>query len=66
MQVQISFNELSPQEPKSSVTLRVTADPDSVVNVLAVDKSVKRLGHGNDIDEQRVLVVRLDGIIVIN
>ncbi|XP_052795659.1 CD109 antigen-like isoform X2 [Mya arenaria] len=41
-------------EPGAEVTLTVTADPGSRVNVLAVDKSVLLLKSGNDISENMV------------
>ncbi|XP_045203101.2 alpha-2-macroglobulin-like isoform X2 [Mercenaria mercenaria] len=52
--VTIRFVQPSPQKPKALVDLRVTADADSLVNVLAVDQSVKLLAEGNDITTDRV------------
>lgn len=56
-QVAISFDQTSPQEPQTAVTLRVKADPGSVVNILAVDRSVQLLASGNDITKQRVNIL---------
>ncbi|XP_060566096.1 CD109 antigen-like isoform X2 [Ruditapes philippinarum] len=53
--VTIHFTQPSPQKPKTLVDLVVKADPDSMVKVLAVDKSVKLLGEGNDITPNRVV-----------
>ena len=51
----ITFSE-DRSEPKNNVTLTVTADGGSKVNVLAVDKSVNLLRTGNDITPDRVSV----------
>lgn len=52
--VTIEFAQPSPQEPKASIGLKVKADKDSLVNILAVDKSVILLAEGNDITPDRV------------
>lgn len=49
----LSFDKDSVQ-PGENATLRVTADPDSLVGVLAVDQSVLLLKSGNDITPQIV------------
>lgn len=57
LQVTIDFDQ-STVEPKSPVQLTVTADEGSLVNVLAVDKSVILLADGNDITPRRVCTGR--------
>lgn len=52
-QVTIQFDQSNVQ-PKTPVTLVVTADEGSLVNVLAVDKSVLLMADGNDITPDRV------------
>ncbi|VDI12906.1 CD109 antigen [Mytilus galloprovincialis] len=42
-------------EPGQAVNLKVKADPGSLVNILAVDKSVLLLGNANDITANNVL-----------
>ncbi|XP_052280943.1 CD109 antigen-like [Dreissena polymorpha] len=51
--VTVAFNQTS-VAPKAPVTLKVTADTGSLVNVLAVDKSVILFRQGNDITPQKV------------
>lgn len=51
--VTIQFDQTK-VEPKTAVNLVVTADEGSMVNVLAVDKSVILLADGNDITPRRV------------
>lgn len=52
-QVKIGFNKATVQ-PADKVTLSVTADPGSKINVLALDKSVLLLKSGNDISHDQV------------
>ena len=40
--------------PAEDVELEITADPNSLVNVLAVDKSILLIGTGNDITVENV------------
>jgi hypothetical protein len=40
--------------PAEDVELEITADPNSLVNVLAVDKSILLIGTGNDISVENV------------
>ena len=54
LQVTIEFNQTNNVKPKTDVNLRVTADKDSVVNVLVYDRSLRLLKDGNDITRQRV------------
>ncbi|KAK3612489.1 hypothetical protein CHS0354_024459 [Potamilus streckersoni] len=51
--VDIKFSQIRLQ-PGESVDVHLKADPDSLICVLAVDKSVLLLGTGNDITEERV------------
>ncbi|KAK3579106.1 hypothetical protein CHS0354_022127 [Potamilus streckersoni] len=51
--VSVKFDKLTAQ-PQDSLTLQLTADPGSKVNVLAVDKSVLLLKSGNDITPDEV------------
>ncbi|WAR00001.1 CD109-like protein [Mya arenaria] len=51
--VTIAFDQVS-SNTKTTVNLKVTADANSMVHVLAVDKSVLLLGDGNDITPGRV------------
>ena len=51
----MSFNK-NESEPGQSVEVLLTADPMSMVNVLAVDQSVLLLKSGNDITEDKVSV----------
>lgn len=53
-QVTIQFDQTNNVAPKTNVNLRVTADKDSVVNVLVYDRSVRLLKDGNDITRDRV------------
>lgn len=50
----IQFEQASPVETKSKVSLTVKADKGSWVNVLAVDKSLVSFADGNDITPKRV------------
>ncbi|CAC5407218.1 CD109 [Mytilus coruscus] len=52
--VSINFNTRR-TKPGDEVQVELTADPNSLVNVLAVDKSVLLLKSGNDITTQTVL-----------
>ncbi|CAC5407214.1 CD109 [Mytilus coruscus] len=52
--VSINFNTRR-AKPGDDVQVELTADPNSLVNVLAVDKSVLLLKSGNDITTQNVL-----------
>ncbi|XP_052071276.1 CD109 antigen-like [Mytilus californianus] len=52
--VSINFNTKR-AKPGDEVQVELTADPNSLVNVLAVDKSVLLLKSGNDITTQNVL-----------
>ncbi|XP_052103778.1 CD109 antigen-like [Mytilus californianus] len=52
--VSINFNSRR-AKPGDEVQVELTADPNSLVNVLAVDKSVLLLKSGNDITTQNVL-----------
>ncbi|XP_052103753.1 CD109 antigen-like [Mytilus californianus] len=52
--VSINFNKRR-AKPGDDVEVELTADPNSLVNVLAVDKSVLLLKSGNDITTQNVL-----------
>ena len=52
-QVSLSFNKTKAQ-PHENVNLIVTADPASVVNLLAVDQSVLLMASGNDITSAQV------------
>ncbi|KAL3843233.1 hypothetical protein ACJMK2_021177 [Sinanodonta woodiana] len=51
--VDIQFSKLKSQ-PGENVDVQLKADPNSLICVLAVDKSVLLLGTGNDITESRV------------
>ncbi|KAL3843040.1 hypothetical protein ACJMK2_020997 [Sinanodonta woodiana] len=51
--VDIKFSKTSSQ-PGENVEVQLKADPDSLIYVLAVDKSVLLLGTGHDITERRV------------
>ena len=42
-------------QPHENVNLIVSADPDSIVNLLAVDQSVLLMKSGNDIREREVM-----------
>ncbi|XP_071127944.1 CD109 antigen-like isoform X2 [Mytilus edulis] len=53
-QVSISFDKTKAQ-PGDAVNVQVTADPMSVVNLLAVDQSVLLLKSGNDITQSQVV-----------
>lgn len=53
LQVSISFDKTKAQ-PGDAVNVQVTADPMSVVNLLAVDQSVLLLKSGNDITQSQV------------
>ncbi|XP_041356722.1 ovostatin-like isoform X2 [Gigantopelta aegis] len=53
-QVRLSFNK-DQVKPGEKVTLTVSADPDTVVYIKGVDKSVLLLKDGNDITEDKVL-----------
>lgn len=53
-QVSLSFNKTKAQ-PHENVNLMVTADPASVVNLLAVDQSVLLMASGNDITSAQVI-----------
>lgn len=50
----ISFDKTKAQ-PGENVNVRVTADPMSTVNLLAVDQSVLLLKSGNDITQEEVI-----------
>ncbi|XP_067663894.1 CD109 antigen-like isoform X3 [Haliotis asinina] len=52
--VSISMDKTSAQ-PGDSVNVQVTADPQSLVNLLAVDQSVLLLKSGNDITQSEVI-----------
>ena len=52
-QVELKF-EKSQVEPESNVSLKVTADPESRVSLLVVDRSVRLLKTGNDITHSKV------------
>ncbi|XP_071088378.1 CD109 antigen-like [Haliotis cracherodii] len=52
--VSISMDKTSAQ-PGDSVNVQVTADPESLVNLLAVDQSVLLLKSGNDITQSQVI-----------
>ncbi|KAL3843041.1 hypothetical protein ACJMK2_020998 [Sinanodonta woodiana] len=52
--VEITFSKTRSQ-PGENVKVQLKADPDSLISVLAVDKSVLLLGTGHDITEKRVL-----------
>ena len=53
LQVDIRFNK-DRVLPAEDVELEITADPYSLVNVLAVDKSILLIGTGNDITVENV------------
>ncbi|XP_052721975.1 CD109 antigen-like isoform X2 [Crassostrea angulata] len=53
-QVALSFDKTKAQ-PGENVNVRVTADPMSTVNLLAVDQSVLLLKSGNDITQEEVI-----------
>ncbi|XP_062608191.1 CD109 antigen-like isoform X3 [Saccostrea cucullata] len=53
-QVSLSFDKTKAQ-PGENVNVRVTADPMSTVNLLAVDQSVLLLKSGNDITQEQVI-----------
>ncbi|KAL5012796.1 hypothetical protein ScPMuIL_011347 [Solemya velum] len=52
-QVSLTFNTTK-AEPGDGINLAITADPQSFVNLLAVDQSVLLLKSGNDITESQV------------
>ena len=52
-QVSLSFDKAKAQ-PGENVNVRVTADPMSTVNLLAVDQSVLLMKSGNDITQEEV------------
>ena len=52
-QVSVGFNR-NESQPAQEVEVVLTADPMSMVNVLAVDQSVLLLKSGNDITEDKV------------
>ncbi|KAJ8305154.1 hypothetical protein KUTeg_017289 [Tegillarca granosa] len=52
--VSLNFNATT-AKPGECIDLDVSADPNSMVNVLAVDQSVMLLGSGNDISESEVI-----------
>ncbi|KAL5011374.1 hypothetical protein ScPMuIL_009925 [Solemya velum] len=52
-EVSLSFNR-DEAEPGDSISLAITADPQSVVSLLAVDQSVLILGTGNDVTQTQV------------
>lgn len=54
----INFNTRR-AKPGDDVEVELTADPNSLVNVLAVDKSVLLLKSGNDITTQDVSSISL-------
>lgn len=43
-------------EPGDKLNLTISADPQSIVNLLAVDQSVRILGTGNDITQTEVCI----------
>lgn len=49
----LSFDKAKAQ-PGENVNVRVTADPMSTVNLLAVDQSVLLMKSGNDITQEEV------------
>ena len=53
LQVDIRFSK-DRVIPAEDVELEITADPNSLVNVLAVDKSILLIGTGNDITVENV------------
>ena len=53
LQVTIDFDKTTAQ-PHENVNVLVTADPSSVVNLLAVDQSVLLMKSGNDITASEV------------
>jgi len=55
LQVAISFDKTTAQ-PGENVSVTVTADPQSFVNLLAVDQSVLLLKSGNDISQADVSI----------
>lgn len=55
-QVTIKFDK-NMAEPADRVVLHVTADPGSLVNVLAVDKSILLLRSANDITAADVCII---------
>jgi len=52
-QVTLAFDK-SASKPGDDISLTVTASPESLVMLLAVDKSVQLLGTGNDITQDQV------------
>lgn len=54
MQVSLRFDGEEVVEPGNNVTLTVTAEPDSLVGLLAIDLSVVLLQDGNDITSEMV------------
>ena len=54
LQVSINFDKTKAQ-PGENVNVQVTADPNSLVNLLAVDQSVLLLKSGNDITPEEVI-----------
>lgn len=54
LQVEISFDRAK-AEPAENVSLLITSDPVSLVNLLAVDQSVLLLGTGNDVTQREVI-----------
>ena len=61
LQVSLKFNKETVQ-PAEQVELVVTADPRSLVNILAVDKSILLLKTGNDITVQDVSLLNYNDI----
>ena len=55
-QVSLEFN-VNETSPANRVSLRVSADIGSKVNILAVDKSVLHLKSGNDVSDDDVSVL---------
>lgn len=55
LQVSLSFNKQK-AKPAEKVDLKIKADPQSLVSVLAVDKSILLLRTGNDITTQDVRI----------
>lgn len=49
-------------EPGNQVKLEVKADPGSMVNIVAVDKSILLLGNANDITVSNVSICTTENI----
>lgn len=63
MKVALSFDK-NTAEPGENVSLSITSDPQSLVNLLAVDQSVLLLASGNDITQSDVNINNINFRII--